>query len=256
MTRVLVLVALVALTTAACAQPKYDADLGVSGVPVDDGALAGTFARASQAADIAHVPALGDKAAGGQTFALVVRTWDGAKYAEVVRDCAVVDFDVAGVHTEVSAHTARSVPPYDVALDVDHAAGSIASNTFREEWGLRDVPDGSALPTSASDPHVVDMDGDGHPGATIIASGLADGDVFVVQRKTLSFTGVARSKDEAFGLLTHEKEGVILDATNPLLKSSAPRSPDPDPKQSWWHDVRVTGGATCDDVKFNDARPF
>ncbi len=239
-----------------CAEPHYDADLGVEGVPVAPGALAGTFAKVSQAADEDDVPALGQQEGGGQTFALVTRTWDGQAYAETDQVCRVVDFDVAGLHTEVSEQTAHSIPAYDVAFAVVHETGEVASDPYQEVWALTGVGKDGPLPTAPDDPHVIDMDGDGKPGATLTATGLAEGEIYVVSRKTLTLSGVVLGPDEAFGLLTHKKEGNVLDATNPLLKSEASRKPFPDPKESWWHEVRIADGAGCDAVDVSDLRPF
>ena len=258
----------VVVSAAGCAQPHYDAVLGVAGVAVPDGALAGAFARVTQAADLAHVPALGDKEGGGQTFSLVVRTWDGAAYRETDQVCSVVNFDVAGLHTEISLATARSVPAFSAPVDVVHETGEVSAR-LQEVWALPGIGD-DPLPTDAGDPRVVDMDSDGHPGATVVASGLASGEVYIAQRKTLTLTGVTRSADESFGLVVHKKEAVILDATSPLLKTSAAREQHPDPKESWWHEIRVgtsdgsaADSSTCDDVdsalhngSLTDLRPF
>ena len=77
------------------------------------------------------------------------------------------------------------------------------------------------MPTDGTDPRIIDMDADGKPGATLLASGIATGEIYFAQRKTLSLTGVVRGADESFGLLTHKKEQLVIDATSELLKGEA-----------------------------------
>jgi hypothetical protein len=238
-------------TIAACTQPVYDSTLGVTGVPVDEGSLAGTFAIQSTATDQANT-ILGPQDGGGTTYSLVTRTYDAASktYLQHVQVCAVIDFDVAGLSSTISDEAARSVPAFDTVLDVDHATGAYDVSTFEEVWAVH-LPDNatSPLPATKDSPEVYDMDGDGKPGFTVKTSGLVDGELYVVQRKTLTYSGVVRSKDESFGLVKHHKESVVLDATNSLLKSSVDRKQHPDPKRSWFQEKRIAADATCDTVK-------
>jgi hypothetical protein len=235
-----------------CAEPVYNDDIGLSGVPTESGALAGAFGLVSTAADLAQLPGLGDQIAGGMTFLLVERAWDGEAYLQTNRVCRVENFDVAGLHTEVSRTTARSIPALDVTIHVDHATGAVSTEKAAELWALQDIGLDDDLPTSADDARVWDMDGDDKLGATITASGLVDGELYFAQRKTISFDGVVRGPDEMLGLVTHKKEAVVLDATSDFLKQNASRHQHPDPKESWWHEVRLAPageGADCDDVE-------
>lgn len=52
----------------ACPEPVFDADLGVEGVPVEAGALAGSFALLAQATDKSTLPGLENEVGGGVTF--------------------------------------------------------------------------------------------------------------------------------------------------------------------------------------------
>jgi hypothetical protein len=123
---------------------------------------------------------------------------------------------------------------------------------FVERWALDDsIGNDDPLPEKPEDPGLVDMEGDGKPGATLLASGLANGEIYVNNRKTISLGGVVRGPDESFGLTTHRKEGFVLEATEALLDVDAQREMHPDPKESWWHELRLTPAgeaATCADV--------
>jgi hypothetical protein len=242
----------IAAASSACPEPVYDDDIGLSGVPTEPGALAGAFVLAMTAADLGDVPGFGAQYAGGMTFMLVRRTWNGSAYEQTNRVCAVVNFEVAGLATEVSRRTARSIPALGVELSIDHATGAYGAADFFELWALQGLERGAPLPTSADDPRVWDMDADGKVGATLTTSGLLTGELYVAQRKTVSLSGVVRGPDESVGLLVHKKEAVVLDATDELLKQKVERAQHPDPKESWWHEVRIApagGGADCGDVE-------
>lgn len=255
--------ALIALAASACVEPVYDDRLGVSGVPTEEGALAGTFGLASTAADLAEVPLLGEQVGGGMTFALVERSWDGAGYLQTNTLCRVINYEVAGLASAVSEQTVATIPPITVAITVDHAAGAVATERFFELWAVQGLSPDDEMPSAPDDARFYDMDGDGNPGATMTTSGLVTGEVYFAQRKALAFEGVVRGPDEAFGLLTHKKEPTVIDATDELLKTQTARAQHPDPKQSWWHEVRLADSAGCaeltaavDDGSWSLLRPF
>jgi hypothetical protein len=121
--------------------------------------------------------------------------------------------------------------------------------SFREYWAIRGLRDDDPLPANTNAAVYVDADDDDKPGITVRTSGLVTGEVYVAQRKTVSTSGVVRGPDSSFGLLQAKKEGIVLGASNDLLLSEADRGPHPDPKESWWVDVRLDDGASCDDVE-------
>ena len=250
MKRLLLAVAFFATATA-CPAPVYDADIGVEGVPVDEGALAGSFVLLVQASDKANVPGLEDQVGGGFTLYAIDRTipegGDGA-YVQTMTACQVNNFEVAGLTTIVSQETAQSIPPMSGTVDIDEATGAVNAVAFVERWALDDsIGDDDPMPEKPDEPGLIDMEGDGKPGATLVASGLASGEIYVNNRKTISLAGVVRSADQSFGLTTHKKEGFVLEATDPILDVDAQREMHPDPKESWWHELRIASPA-CEDA--------
>ena len=119
---------------------------------------------------------------------------------------------------------------------------------YREFWAVQGLNDDEPLPTDKESAVFYDMDGDTNPGATLTASGLVDGEVYVAQRKTVDQQGVVQGTDSSFGLAQVKKEGTVLGASNDLLLNEAPRTPHPNPKNSWWVEVRIDDGAGCDGV--------
>lgn len=238
----------------ACAEPFYDDDIGVEGVAVDEGSLAGTFAVKGVAVDQADT-VLGKVDTGGMSFYLSTRTFNAETkvYEETLKQCAVDNFETAGLQTTNNPDAVAAIPSIRAELTVDHATGEVVRSTYREYWAIEGLADDEDLPADKDDDVYVDADDDGNPGDTVFTSGLVnDGEVYIAQRKTVDTHGVVRSVDESFGLLHAVKEGIILGANNDLLLNEAERVPHPDPKQSWWMEIRLDDDAGCDDVK--DAR--
>ena len=105
------------------------------------------------------------------------------------------------------------------------------------------------LPTSASDPGVLDWDGDGHPGATISLSiplvGTAE--MYIVQRARMSLVGTIASPTRVSGgLLLPLFEQQTLGATARLLDRSPPVRPLPE--QSGFSMAALPEGTDCSSV--------
>lgn len=244
-------VACCCVVATSCVEPIYDDTIGREGVPTEPGSLAGTFALQSTAIDQANAPVFGKVDAGSVSYALVVRQWRSDEpevYDEAINVCDVVNFEVAGITTINTADTIAAIPTSQAVLTVEHATGSFVRGTYREFWAVQGLDDDDAFPTDVNSDVFYDADADGHPGTTVTASGLVSGDVYVAQRKTVEHQGVVQGTDTSLGLAHVSKEGIVLDATSDLLKTESPRTPHPDPKQSWWFDLRLEDGASCDDV--------
>jgi hypothetical protein len=234
-----------------CPEPYYDDDIGVEGVATDPGALAGTFAMKSEATDQADT-ILGPVDTGGITFSLVTRTWnpdDGNFYDEVHRVCEVENFETAGLTTVNSRDTIDAIPESVAVLEVEHATGLFVRHTYHEYWAVQNLDDDDPLPEDKDSNVFYDMDDDGNPGTTVFTSGLVDGEVYVAQRKTIDQSGVVQGDEHSFGLAKVKKEGTVLAASNDLLLNEAPRVPHPDPKRSWWMEIRVDDDADCGAVR-------
>jgi hypothetical protein len=111
-------------------------------------------------------------------------------------------------------------------------------------------PESDPLPTDASDPNVIDQDQDGNPGITIKLSGLASGDLYVVQRQTSTWTGIAVSADRVEGHYGFISEQNILASVPATLKALASQVAIGDPNlcASTFVMVRVGATTTCADV--------
>jgi hypothetical protein len=92
----------------------------------------------------------------------------------------------------------------------------LTSTPMVEQWGVELAdPLGETIPTSADDPRVVDEDGDGNPGITMI---LGDGfcEMHMVQRTVNLYAGEAVSLSLVKGTLASEVSKNILGGTQAL----------------------------------------
>lgn len=107
-------------------------------------------------------------------------------------------------------------------------------------------PRGEPLPEGPDDPRVIDADGDGKPGVTVLVRGLIDGEIYLVQRTWNALVGRAVSAQRFEGALLHGKEEVVLGATHDVLAAFPPTRPDP--AGSRFVLERARAGATCQDA--------
>ena len=239
--------------------PVFNSDIGVEAEPIEAGEGAGTFALKTINATLVQVPVLGDFQGGGINYRLVKRTFneDSNTYTQESRLCGGFNFEVAGVTTSLPESTYRAVAPSVTETVTISDDGSYVGAGHIQLWGLRDLPDPytTDLPSDKDDaqnePHksrIFDMDDDDNDGVTTFISGAVEGQVFIVQRKTVEIEGVVLGPDRALGLATNTNEVVQLGNTNVLLDRQSEGSAEahPDPKLSWFEEVRVADDADCD----------
>lgn len=246
-------------------QGTFSSDIGVDGVALEEGSLAGTWLGQFQVGSVVDVPVVGPRYGGSSSGRLVKLRWDAGSgtYAAETTWCWAEVFEVEGLqHAFDDAGIAR-LRQGTATITADHAHGAVNFSRVLDLWGVRDLPDPYDTPLPTHDDYtqapqsswVFDEDGDGHPGFTDHMSGTVEGDAYVLVRTIFAPHGVARSPDELVGLVAPERlEQRILDSTSSLWAVQQDaletrQSPDPDPRQSWFQVVRAGEGATCDDVR-------
>ncbi len=258
----LLLVAATSVCAGGCApEPYYDDELGIEGVPVPRGSLAGTFALKTRTLTLEQAPVFGEVEGGGTNLRLVTRAFDeeSGTYQQESVMCGGENYEVAGLTQFIPDDTWPKVPK-SVAevVELEHDTGFYVGKGHLQLWGLHDLPDpfDTPLPTTkeeaASEPHashIFDMEGDGHPGVTILMEGIVNGEIYGIQRKTVDLEGVTLSEDKAVGFAFLSKESLQLGADNDLLNVEKGSSrPFPDRRESWFEELRLDAGAGCDEV--------
>jgi hypothetical protein len=261
-----------------CTEPYYSADIGVEAIPIEPGQAEGTFALETINTTLVHLPAgLEDQKGGGVNYRLVKRTYDATaeKYDQTSQLCGGFNYPVLGVVTESPESTYRKVPESTQETVTITDAGEYSSKGHLQLWGLRDLPDpyDTELPDREHfedppwDERIYDMDDDGNPGITLFVGGdLGDGEVYAYQRKTVDlYNGVTLGPDHMIGLAKNKNEALTLGASSPAFdrQSEGSSEPHPDPKESWFEEIRLDDDADCDDVlqaaedgDLSELRPF
>jgi hypothetical protein len=245
-------------------EPFYSDDIGREAeLPGDEGVLAGTFALKTVNTTLITIPVIErEEQGGGVNLRLVTRTFDDDEkvYRQSSTLCGGFNYEVAGVVTSLPESTYRAVPESTSEIVVvDHATGTYLSTGHLQLWALKDLPDPftTALPATEEEaalpPHsdrIYDMDGDNQLGVTTFVSGLVEGRQYIAQRKTVEIEGITLGPDKFIGLARNTNELVYLGNDNPLLdqRSEGASQPHPDPKESWFEEIRVDASTTCDDV--------
>jgi hypothetical protein len=239
--------------------PYYDDDIGLEGTAVDPGALAGTFALKMQVTTQTDLPVIGTVTGGGDTYLLISRTYDAASqsYAQSNQVCGGLIRSETSESTLPDESWQSITPQTPRTVTIRDADGFFEVDHHLELWGLENLenPYTDALPedhlAAQEPPHasrIVDMDNDGHPGMTITVNGLVSGDFYFVQRKISDLHGVLQGPDRAVGLHTSSFEQTILGASDAPVQQGYPQRQHPDPKQSWFEELRVDDASTCDTV--------
>ncbi len=110
-----------------------------------------------------------------------------------------------------------------------------------------DDPVHDPLPTSRSDPRIVDTDGDGQPGITLSAElvGLFGGDTYAVQRFRYRLEGKLVDEDTIVGYVEWSSEQEIVWASDALLMTPFTEEMHPDPTVHRFAMRRIDAGWDC-----------
>lgn len=235
---------------------------GMTGSPLDDAdrmALVGHYGLRARSAMLQDVPLLGTQASTTEALGLVEIRAEGADLVFEERGCHVIVTGSGSVMTVIADAVPRSVPPQAIALEAwrDGDAVRFRRPAVANPVGVRLTdPENEALPTTASDARVFDQDGDGQPGVTVRVSGLASGDLFVVQRQRAAYEGRRQPDGRLAGSNSDRSEQSVIGATNPILGQNIPTRPDPDASRSTVELAPIEAGWDCDRLVAEAGRLF
>jgi hypothetical protein len=220
----------------------------------EEPSFSGAWAEIQVLSEFARLPLVGEAARTSTVILRVSIEQTGSSLGMRWTYCATdIDNGSAIASTVIPDAFLASLGEAAAEASIDASA---APERFVQPWttevrGARlDNPDTDSLPTTASDPRVVDQDGDGKPGLTVRVSalGIFRGDVYVVQRVRTRLAGAVVSPDRIEGLIEWTTEQVTLGATNALFLGNLPSRPDPFPEHSFFVLVRIDPVWTCADI--------
>ena len=235
----------VAASSAALAQPTAD--------PLPN--LSGTWVEVHILSEILSFPIAGrvESTNEGVLRTEIVQT--GSALSLDGRCCAIqvtIEGPIAstGIPEAFLAALGEQIRPATVEMNAEGARFILDWHAEVSGACLSD-PHTEPLPRSCDDPRVVDADGDGHPGVTLLARvlGVIEGEVYVVQRVRYRPVGTLVAPNRIEGLIEWTGEHVVLGASSPLLAADTPSGPHADPGRSRFVLVRVPPGATCEEIR-------
>jgi hypothetical protein len=145
------------------------------------------------------------------------------------RTCSLSQPKMSGVETVFRPQFVAGIPNNTVTAEIDGARVTFPRDRVILGAALAN-PDADPLPTEASDPRVVDGDGDGSPGVTVVLQGLFQAQLFITYRHFIALEGTADAAGCVSGVLRGAIEQTQLGSSEEALMAFdfSPR-PHPDP---------------------------
>lgn len=209
-------------------------------------AVGGRWARLTVSTAVSELPVVGELSTETRGLVLVDVVQDGRALRLSETVCALGAEGVGPIETRFPAGFVRAVSgsTKSARLEPDGDGWRWVEARSERLLGVRLRP-GEAVPERASDPRVVDGDGDGAPGLSVEIRGLVSGRVFIAGRDWSQLEGRLRSPRTVEGQLSWGSEQRVLGAEPSLLDQQPTSRPHPDPTKSWFRMTRVPSGARC-----------
>lgn len=232
------------------AQPEAsDPDVGQpeAAVPPD---LQGTWAQLWVTSSFDTLPAIGQVVGTTTSLNLVKMQQQGTALSMHVDVCTVkVDSGTQMVTEVLPEAFVKALGPLDRVAELKPGAQGwdFVQPTHIEPHSVNLTdPQNEALPTEPTDPRVVDGDGDGKPGLTILITGLIDGQIYVVVRDVHEVAGQVVSDTRIDGLIDWTKDQNVLGSDNAILASNPTKSvPNTDADKSYVRMLAVAAESDC-----------
>ncbi len=212
--------------------------------------LGGTWALEVVVAAITRAPLFGETRSASRSTLLVRVTRDGDGWVQRQTVCnTVLEGGTKLARTTLPDGWRAALPDRTYPVELTRAGDTW---TWRADTGVQVVgydPARGDLPARADEPHVVDADRDGKPGATVrvVVPGFGAAEVWVAQRGHSRLEGALVGPDRVEGrVVLLEQRQATLGASHPLFDFT----PDtrPDPSRSTFAMWRVDGAAGCGDL--------
>lgn len=244
--------------TAAPPTPSYKAELAAK--------VTGHYAVRMQLATTQDAPVVGKVSTVNSLYQIADIAWDGVRFTVKEQSCKIaVDAGNAPIVVTVNEKAIRSVVPKENPFMVYEEDGAIHfkkdMTTIVMGAQLANI-EKDALPTKSSDPRLVDIDRDGHPGGTARAKGTikvgflskkVDAEIYFVQRSRTGYEGVLTAPGQLEGLVEDTTEQSLIGSDSALLKMAGniPSKQDDDKSKSTIRFVKIPDGAGCDQVSWD-----
>jgi len=168
-------------------------------------------------------------------------------FAEQVTD-QPIDISLSDVATQ-----AIRPPPTPVNVSNVDGVLRVQRPSTPTPVGIRlDDPANESLPADPADPRIVDDDGDGNPGITVVVrfGGTDEAQLFIARREIFEYDVTLTNPDELTGVVIDSSEQLVIGATSDLLLATdAQWTQDPDLSRSPIILRRVSEDWDCDRLR-------
>ena len=222
--------------------------------------LTGVWAQQEISSSLSDAPLVGVVETTTTDTLLVRMDQSGNRVEMVVESCGM---DSLGSSSAAQVTIPQS---YIDAMDPGHRSAVIepweGGYRIRQERFLRvlgaelDDIENEPLPVDADDPRVVDHDGDGNPGVTVLVDGLLSGEIYLLQRSWIELCGDVITPNRLEGFVRWGMDQSVVDASNLLLDANADSIPNPDWNTQRFVSCRLDQDMTCEELFANRETVF
>ena len=139
--------------------------------------------------------------------------------------CTAEQVSDQAMQTSISDAATRAIRPVSTPVEVSGEPGAwqVSRPATPTPVGIRlDDPANESLPTDPDDPRVVDDDGDGKPGVTVVLR-LGDSyeeELYIARREIFAYDLAQDGPDSMTGTVTDSSEQLVIGASDPILEGS------------------------------------
>lgn len=174
------------------------------------------------------VPLYGEKDTHTENFLIADVHRTPGRIDVVQKLCRVDISPIKSVLARMKPETVSRLPRTRLSF-AEKSDGTLTAEPWSTGWGAEDI------------------DGDGHPGATVEISGTCSGEVYVSNQSTTTLLAGRASDDELRGQVSLRTRQKLLGASGFCLKLMAG---DSDETQTGWFAMRrVPAGSTCQSLE-------
>ena len=202
---------------------EHEASCQDGGAPSSEARLTvdGTWLLWHESSTCVHVGAV-DVETISETLALVqLDEQQDSVVHHTIKSCVIEQSPITGMAIEIPRALIDALPPRSFLgiLDGQEPGSGYATEKTIELWGMQlQAPASDALPTESSDPRVVDQDGDGNTGVTVL---VGDGAcmAFLVRRRASQWKGSVEGATRISGSADDRTEVVVLQSSGGFCHS-------------------------------------
>ena len=211
--------------------------------------LSGLWAQEQLLTASSNAPFVGEVTSVARRVVLVDVVHQGVDVHMEFQLCDItVETSVALGGTEFGDAYVASVPRSHASGRLEGDGGMLTMGPAWEILGATDIDPSTELPLSSDDPRVIDSDDDGFPGVSVRITGIAGGDIYLLQRSWRQLEVVTMDGVTMDGVIRWGVDRVILDATSRTLRNARPSVPSEDPTENTFRSTRVLPQTDCASV--------